>query len=81
MTIPRIPIPDLHWYASQLLRISLVLDRGAGQARCRELGEAIFREFDHPGMVAVCEFVSRDFDRQTGSHIEAAWDGIGKWRG
>lgn len=77
----RISIPDLHWYAAQLMFIPMVLDRPAGRARCREIGEAILREFDHQAMISVCEFVRDQFDRSAGRAIETAWDGIGEWLG
>lgn len=77
----RIPIATLHWYAARLLFIPQILRNDHGSKRCEAIGEEINRELGFEGMVAVCEFVRDQFDRTTGSWIEAAWDGIGEWRG
>jgi len=52
----------------------LLITNTAIKAQVRLIGQEIYNQKGHEGMVAVCEF-----NRQYKPFIERAWDGIGRW--
>lgn len=69
-------------YANILLSIKNVLDYGEGETLCREIGQNIYIEWGHQGMVLVCEYIRDKLgNRIQYRSVERAWDGIGEWLG
>ena len=68
-------------YVAKLAQIPSVLDRGDGEARCREIGQEIWDRGGIDAMVQVGEHYRDKVDGGRAREIEYAWDGIGTWQG
>ena len=47
----------------------------------REIGEQIFKQYGHEGMVEVCDIIRSQIGGGPARDLEYKWNGIGEWRG
>jgi hypothetical protein len=70
---------QVKWYVTKLAQIPNLLDRGAGEAECVQIGKDINDEYGMDGMVQVCEHFRDNLDAGRARAIEHVWGGIGDW--
>lgn len=85
-----IPVPEIPAEENRLSIYFSTLEKiyskhgsflGAGEEESRKIGQKINASHGFDGMVYVCESIRDELGQVAYRQLEAAWDGIGKWRG